>query len=536
MDTYELNTQIRSLPNTVKMGKIKRMDQVKSIIEAYLGTGSIKGTARQLGLSKNTIRGYVRKGLAYNNDLSKVLLLPDAKLLDIFYEAANQKTNARESVFLDKTDYWVKELRRVGVTKHLLWEEYRTEHPKGYGYSQFCEHLKRAIGHKDLTLSMNHIAGEKMQVDFAGKKMSWVDIATGEVHDCEILVAVLPHSQYTFTIALASQKVADFIHGLNQAFVFFGKIPKVILSDNLKSYVTRSDRYEPQFNELCQQLAAHYQLDLQAARVRKPKDKASVENMVRTVYSRIYAPLRNEVFHSIGGLNEAMVTQLHVHNAKPYQNKQGSRKSIFEDFELPVMRDLPPDLFEVKKITKAKVQRNYHVFLGEEKNFYSVPFKYVGKQTTVIYTAKTVEVYLDNQRIAIHDRLPGRDTYMHQTNTSHMPRNHVEWKQAQGYDETYFLEQARKIGPATCWAIGHILVSRIHQVQSYNSCKGVLHLAKKYSDERLELAAARCQTPGKVTYSMLKNILERKLDQQTEQLQLFALPEHENIRGPKAYQ
>ncbi len=99
------------------------------------------------------------------------------------------------------------------------------DHLKGYGYSQFCERLKRAVGRKDLTLSLDHVPGEVMQVDFAGKKMHWVDEYSGEVHYCEVLIAVMPHSQHTFAIALDSQKVGDFVHGLNQALLFFGKLP-----------------------------------------------------------------------------------------------------------------------------------------------------------------------------------------------------------------------------------------------------------------------------------------------------------------------
>ena len=306
----------------------------------------------------------------------------------------------RESIFLSQINYWIKELRRVGVTRHLLWQEYRKEYPQGYGYSQFCERLKREIGRKDLTLILSHKPGEVMQVDFAGKKMRWVDIYTAEVHECEVLVAVFPHSQCTFAIALPSQKVSDFVHGLNQALLWFGKLPNIILSDNLKSYVIRADKYDPKFNDLCVQLANHYQIDLQATRVGKPKDKASVENMVSTVYRRIYAPLRNETFHSLKEINEAITIQLKAHNDKPYQKKQGNRNEIFRQYELPVMRDLPCDLFEVKKITKSKVRRDYHIFIGEEKNYYSVPFRYVGQNTTVIYTSTVVEVYIDNQRIA----------------------------------------------------------------------------------------------------------------------------------------
>ena len=518
------------------MGKIKRMDQVRQIIRTYLATDSIKATARRLQVSKNTVRGYIRRGEEHHQDLPALLELSDDELLSIFYLLDTKESPQRKAVFASKVDYWLKELGRVGVTRYLLWEEYRKEHREGYGYSQFCERLKREVGRKDLTLHLQHKAGEVMQVDFAGKKLRWVDATSGEVHDCEVLIAVFPHSQYTFAIALPSQKVGDFVDGLNEALLYFGKLPKIILSDNLKSFVTKADRYDPQFNELCVQLAAHYQLDLQATRVGKPKDKASVENMVATVYRRIYAPMRNTVFHSLEELNQSIRHQLSLHNTRPYQNRKGNRLEVFQNCELPVMKDLPSDLFEVRKITKSKVRRDYHVFIGEEKNYYSVPFQYAGRDTTIVYTSKIVEVYLDNQRIAVHERLPGRNTYRHQTNASHMPHSHSEWKKARGYNEAYFLAQADKIGPATRWVIEHVLVSRIHQAQSYNSCKGIFQLGKKYSNERLEAASLRCQKVEKASYSMLKRILLHKLDQVTDQVDLFNMPEHENIRGPEAYQ
>ena len=202
------------------MGKIKRMDQLKAIIETYLETQSFRATARRLQVSKNTVKNYVRRGQAHHEDLSVLLQLPDSELLSIFYLSDHKDakdTAHRKIIFDSKVDYWLKELARVGVTRYLLWEEYRAEHPDGYGYSQFCEHLKREIGRRDLTLSLQHKPGEVMQVDFAGKKMHWVDASSGEVQTCEVLVAVFPHSQYTFAIALASQKVGDFVHGLNQA-------------------------------------------------------------------------------------------------------------------------------------------------------------------------------------------------------------------------------------------------------------------------------------------------------------------------------
>jgi hypothetical protein len=376
-----------------------------------------------------------------------------------------------------------------------------------------------------------------MQVDFAGSKMSWVDEDTGEVHYCEILIAVMPHSQYTFVIALPSQMVSGFVHGLNMRLLFFGRLPKAILSDNFKSYVIKADKYDPDFNELCNQLAAHYHIDLSSTRVRKPKDKASVENMVRTSYSRIFAPIRNEIYHSLQALNEGIRTQLIKHNAEPYQKKQGSRLEVFQQYEFPVMQELPSDLFEVKRMTKSKVRRDYHVFIGEEKNYYSVPFQYVCKDTLVLYTSTTVEIYIDSQRIAIHERLPFRNAFRHQTSDTHMPANHSEWKKARGFNAAYFLRQADKIGPGTRWAIQHVLLSRIHEPQSYGSCQGIFKLGEKYSTSRLELACLRCQKVEKASYSMLQRILLLNLDQVADkQTEMFGLPSHDNIRGPEAYQ
>jgi len=519
------------------MAKRKRMDQIRSILRNYLSSGSIKATARQLKISKNTVRDYIRRAQLHSSNLSSLLELEDVELHGIIFAPDPEQKNKRLAVFEQRIDDWLKELKGVGVTRYLLWEKYRAEYPDGYGYTQFCEYFRRTMVRKDLTLPLEHNPGEVLMLDFAGKKMHWVDTYSGEVHECEILIGVLPFSQYSFCIALPSQSLPHFIYGLNQCLLYLELLPKVILSDNLKAYVSRPDRYEPTFTQLCEQLGAHYQIDLQATRVGKPKDKASVENAVTQVYRRIYAPLRNEIFHSIEALNEAIVRQLNCHNEQPYQKKSGSRKSLFDEFEAPQMRDMPADLFEIKKITRAKVQRNYHVFLGEEKNFYSVPYRYVGKRAEVIYTRKVVEVYIDQKRVATHERLMlhGRE-YRYQTRTEHMPTSHQEWKKSQGYDAAYFLKVAARIGPATTWAIQQVLLSRIHQPQSYNSCKGILRLAKDLGPERLERAAKRCQDAGKATYTMLKRILRLKLDQTEDKDIQLSLGLHDNVRGPEYYQ
>lgn len=516
------------------MGKIKRMDQIINILKTYQSTGSIKGTARQRGVSKNTVRGYLR--LVDGYDLATVLKLSDDQLRVILYPDKVRPTMDRQAVFEANIAHWIKELGRTGVTRQLLYEEYKRDHPDGYGQTQFYVHLARAIERRDLTLPLSHEPGEKLQLDFAGKTLDWVDATSGEVHHCQVLVGVLPHSQHTFAVALPSQCTADFVHGINKILVFFGGVPKVLLSDNLKAHVIKADRYDPVFNDVMVQLAEHYGLDLQATRPRKPKDKASVENAVRIAYTRLYAPLRDRVFHSPEAINAALLQQCKVHQDIPFQRREGTRRSCFEAHEKPVLRSLPTTPFVLKKTVRAKVQKNYHVFLGEGKNFYSVPFQHVGKLATVIYTRATVEVFIGAHRVATHARLHSADRYRYQTDAAHLPKNHAEWRKAEGYDATYFRVWARKIGPATEWAIGQILLTKIHEPQTYRSCQGTLSLAKKYGDERLENAALRCQSAGKATYGMLRNILEKGLDRSVDQVDLFTPPQHDNIRGPATYQ
>lgn len=513
------------------------MDQIKAILRNYHHSQSIKATARQLNVSKNTVRDYLRRAFAYSNDLLTLLAMDDGQLEDLFIKEPPERQKERLTDFEGQIDKWVKELTKVGVTRHILWEQYRKANPDGYGYSQFCEHIKAYVARNDLTLALEHQPGEVMMVDFAGKKMHWIDEATGEVHYCEVLVAVFPCTQHCFCIALPSQSLPDFIEGLNQAFLYFRGLPKVILSDNLKAYVSKPDRYEPKFTQLCEQLGAHYQLDLQATRVGKPKDKASVENAVLQVYRSVYAPLRNEVFHSLKALNEAIVRQLALFNNRPYQKREGTRRGLFDTYERPQMRPLPPDLFELKKITQAKVQRNYHILLGEEKNYYSVPWQYVGKKVEILYTRQTVEIYLESKRITTHTRsIVGKQQYRYVTKDEHMPTDHYEWKQSKGYDSAYFLKKAEEIGHYTRWAMQQLLHSRIVEAQTYKSCQGVLSLAQTYSPQRLENAARRCMQNNKATYTMIRNILDRKLDQVTEEVPEQSLGDHENIRGAAYYQ
>lgn len=512
--------------------KPTRMKQIRQIIIYHQEQFSIRKISRLMGMSKNTVKQYIRRfedrGLSLedlnNEELSKDLYRPEQKKLDP-RELDIQKRLAKLN----------KELGRVGVTRELLWEEYIREYPEGFSYSRFCRKLRQYRKIQDSTIRMEHQAAHKMQADFAGKKIPWIDKDTGEEHYAEVLVCTLPFSGHTFVYAVASQKQEYFIEGLNQAFLFYGGVPQVLLSDNLKSYVTLADRYEPTFSELCIQLSRHYGIDLEATRVGKPKDKGHVEKHVNIIYNRLYGPLRNEVFHSIDEINLALKVELDKHNRKNYQGKDYSRSDLFQKDEKEHLQVLPTKTFEIIKSTKAKVQRNYHVILGEDKHQYSVPFQYIGKSTQIQYTLKTVEVYVGVEKIAHHSR--DRRNHAYTTLPGHMPEKHKKYLDQKGWDKEYFIKQAQKIGSDTVWAIEQILASKCIIEQSYNACLGLLRLEKKYSKERLEKACSRARNAHRISYGIVKNILQKNLDQVPfkKEPDLFSIPEHNNIRGADHY-
>lgn len=515
-------------------GTRKSMEQIRYILQQTRQGRSIRSIARQLGISRNTVRGYLRASERSGHNLATVEQLDDQALASLFATGpSDQEPDSRHSYLQSRLSFYTQELKKRHVTRQILWEEYRQGHPDGYGYTRFCHHLNEYIGRHDVVAMFEHRAGEKLMVDFAGDTLSYVDRSSGEVISCEVLVCVLPCSGYLYVEAMPSQRQTDFVAGISRTFHFLGGVPQSVLCDNLRSAVKKANRYEPTFTELIEQLSVHYQVTFMATRVRKPRDKASVESSVNIVYRRIYARLRDEVFYSLSELNTSIRQALEDLNNRHFQGKDYSRRDAFLRYEQPCLRGLPAWVFQVKKSVWAKVQKNYHVIVGEDMHQYSVPYRYTGQRAKVTYTADTVEVYYQHQRIALHPRNYRKHGYT--TSKEHMPKNHQKVMEQKGWDADYFLGQALRIGPSTHQAIARVLDSRAFPEQTYRACLGVLRLATKYSEARLEKACSLVVTGPKVTYGILSNLLKHNMDQRPDTKQNFKTPVHHNVRGPEYY-
>lgn len=517
-------------------GKTMIMHQVRQIIELYKKGKGIRETERLTGISRKTIRNYLNRVKSLDVPVESLLAMEDDPLRQLLYaeETPPLAEDERYKIIEPQLAYYASELRRRGVTRQLLWEEYRKDNPDGYQYTQFCEYIRRYHQRNHAVMHFTHKPGEQMQVDFAGDKLHYVDKETGEVILCEVLVCVLPYSNYTYAIALRSQKQDEFIGGISRALEYIGGVPESIKCDNLRSAVIKSNRYEPTFTEAMNYLAAHYGTTALTARVRKPRDKANVEKGVDLAYKRIYGPLRNVTSHSLEELNAAIRKQLQDHNSRLFQGRDYSRSNRFEE-EKPLLKELPHTRYEMKKVTLGKVQKNYHVILGEDHHQYSVPFTLIGKRLKIVYTLETIEIYDEHTRVALHKR---SRKYGYTTQETHMPANHRHEAARRGWNAEHFETLASAVGPSTLAGIKRILQSKSFLEQTYHSCVGVLRLGNQYGNERLEAACTRALASTIINYGTISNILKYSLDKQQT---LFdkttsSIPKHNQLRGPSAYQ
>ncbi len=417
------------------------------------------------------------------------------------------------------------ELRKPSVTLSLLWEEYRAIHPSGYGYSRFCDLYRAWKGRLTPTMRQNHVAGEKMFVDYAGATVEVIDGTSGEVSQAQIFVAVLGASNYTYAEATWSQTLPDWIGAHCRAFAFFGGVSRQIVSDNLKSGVTKACFHEPRINRSYAEMAAHYATAVIPARPRKPRDKAKVEVGVQVVQRWILARLRNRTFFSLAGLNQAIQELLEQLNRRVTRHLGASRRELFEQLERPALAALPVEPYVYAEWKECRIGLDYHVEI--EKHYYSVPHSYLGYKLWARFTDRTVEIFAAGKRIACH--LRGRSNRRHTTLTEHMPSAHRRYAT---WTPERISRQAASIGPNTEALVEIIMRERRHPEQGFRSCIGILRLAKSHGSERLEAASERALEIGARSYTAVASILKNNLDRRhTQQATDGPAILHPNIRG-----
>ena len=420
----------------------------------------------------------------------------------------------------------VRELRRPAVTMMILWEEYRQTWPEGYGYSRFCELLREFQQRLSPVMRQHHVAGDKLFVDYSGKRLGISDPVTGEIRMAEIFVAVLGASNYTFAEVTWSQTLPDWIGSHVRLFRHIGGVTRLLVPDNLKSGVNKASFYDPEINRSYGRMTAHYDVGVLPARPKKPRDKAAVEAGVRFAQGYIIGRLRNQIFFSLDEANAAIRVVMTRMNTRVMRKLGVSRADLLESLDRPALRALPETDYEYAEWKLVRAGLDYHVEI--EGFYYSVPHALIRKQVDARITTRTIELFHRGQRVAAHQRRNG-SAPRHGTDADHMPRAHRHYAE---WSPERFCRWGADIGPDTEGLIIAILSRRPHPEQGFRTCMGVLRLYKALARDRAESVSAYAVAVGALNSKSVASIIAHNLDLAAPTQEGDSVDSHANVRGP----
>jgi transposase len=496
---------------------------------------SVRQIAGSLRVSHGTVVNYLRRARASGLGWPLAAGIDEQQLESLLF--SSQRTTHETRRPLPSMEAIHKELRgrrrSKGVTLQLLWEEYRGEHPDGYGYTQFCEYYRRFVSGLEPALRQPYKAGEKLFVDWAGETIPVVESLSGATWQAPLFVAALGASNYTYAEAYENTQLPSWIEAHMRAWEFFGGVARVTVPDNEKTAVTTPCRYQPALHRTYEDLAEHYGTVVIPARPGKPQDKAKVEAAVQNAERRIIAVLRHGTFFSLAELNQAIRKALGDLNARPFQKMAGSRRELFEELDRPALLPLPACRYEFGVWRQAKANIDYHVQIDWHN--YSVPYQLANEPMEVHLSARIVEIFSRGRRVALHERSWKRGG--HTTDPAHRPeshKRHLEWTPGR-----LVRWSQKEVGPCCGEVVAKILATKPHPEQGYRACLGIMRLGRHYGRERLEAACRRAALLDACTYRSIHSILTSGADRRPvpsdEEVSTGPAILHENLRGRDYY-
>jgi len=501
------------------------MRKIREVLRLHHETGAKeREIASACNIARSTVHEYLRRAGLAGVSWPLPADSSDKELEDRLFGRVNAPENRR-------TPDWravQRELTKKNMTLQVVWEDYKKENPGGYGRSQFCHLFREWEGKTEIRMAQNHVAGERLWIDWSGQTAPLTDPETGEVSRVPVFVSAFGVSQKLFVRAFPSQELRWWLEAHVAAFKFYGVLPVFAVPDNTKTGVTSPNRYEPEFNLEYAEFARHYQLAVIPARVRKPRDKGKVENGVQRAEQRVLARLEGRTFLSLDELNDEIARLVAELNSRVMRGPEASRDQLFEEIDRPAARPLPETHYEFASWKKAKVAPNHHVSF--EGHHYSVHHTLVGRNVEIRVSSFTVQIFEGTKIVASHPRNLKR--YGYTTVREHRPKSHREYVD---WSPERLVRWARKCGGAVAGLVQAMLEAKLYPQHGYNSAFGLIGLGKKYGLKRLNAACARALKAGALQYKSVKTILEKGLDQAELGLEEGAMPDHENVRGSGYY-
>lgn len=430
-------------------------------------------------------------------------------------------------------------VRRMHDTLKLEWLSYKTDYPDGYQYSQFCHYYrcweKEAHPDASATAPIRRSPGEFMYIDWVGDTPPLVRDPSNPEKRCKvhILVTTLGLSSKTFAVAQPDEKSERFVDGVVRALEFYGARPRYFRPDNMKTAVTSNTPEGLVLSSAMKDVQNHYNIPVLPTRPIAPKDKATVERAVQIIEKEFLAKNSEVVFETFGDLNQSLMIVLDQLNSRPKKPENKSRNELFNTIDLPAMRSLDCEPFQVKKMVRRKVERNCHVKYGDF--YYSVPFRYIGENVILKISDHDIIVYdQGNKEIAEHN-LVSEDGNRYITDPEHLPSQHRAYAEISRKNADDYLKSAEEIGPNTRMVVDSLLKRSRYPEQEFRTVSGLIHFCDGKPRGLVEEAADYCLKYARISLKSFKETFSRLEKKSAEKTDKGSLPEHSNVRGEGYY-
>ncbi len=386
-----------------------------------------------------------------------------------------------------------------GVPRKILYEELAKEN-RLPAYSNFCRqvslHLERRPPDPKITMKIFRQPGHSVEVDYSGNSLEIINPATGEITKVELFVGALTYSSYFYAEFTYSQKLEDFIESHVRMFEHLGGVPEFVVPDNCLTAVTKAAKHDVKLNESYKDMCGHYRVIVDPARVRRPQDKPVVEKSIDILQTDFFPRIRNKTFTSLFELNKVLWDYLSERMKVVMKERGKSRLELFAE-EVPLLRSLPEYRYEICHFKVAKVHPNCHI--QHLKNFYSVPYHFVGKEVQVKYNQKLLHIYHNTELLWTHTICKGQGHYI--TVEAHYPEKKM-------VDTNFHLNackvKAVMIGPNMQILVKKLIDEPKHPLKNLSKLQGVLALADTFGNDALEHAVGVALEEDKTQYAYIK--------------------------------
>lgn len=504
---------------------------IKQILQLHRIGKTQRQISKQLGVHRKTIAEYINHYQKAGNP--EIEDFDDGKVLELLkIESKTAKTSSQRDEANKFIDIHQSDRKKVGFTIENLYQSYKSIDAEGhYSRPQFYRIVNEKWNKEQGSLKLQHKYGEKLFVDFTGKKLRYYDKSTGEEREVEVLVCILPASGYIYVKALTNQQVIPFIEGIKSCLDHLGGVPSGIVTDNLKSAVTRVGKYESTINKQLQSFADHYGTSIDPTRAYSPKDKAMVEGAVKICYSKIFYHVQDKGYQDLAHVNEAIRVWTDKLNKGKLTHCDYSRYDQYKE-ELEELQDLPNFGYTIVNYQRAKVQKMGYVLCSKLRNYYSVPYTHIGKSVEIQYDQENLWVYYNNERIATHKISQRKGHYI--TNSSHLSSANkavAEWTPE--YFENQALEQGKEVGKY----VSELIEQKPYPEQAYKQIQGILNLCRKHGKERVNKACEIASSHNSRSYKMIEQIIinQRDLEVEPKKCYSHSIGQHQNIRGSQHF-